>query len=221
MVSEPNNNGLTGKYLINNLQGDAISTWVHWNAVNSRLAVNIVNADSTSEEKVAAIKDAILSKETIEIEDYLLGKAPRGSTSTYYLGWQGALIGIQSITEFPIPSDFVILESPRGEGDITIHLLNEKNADGYSGYTKSTVDDGHIIKSSITIYDVDELSVDELKTVIRHEFGHALGLGHSTAPEDIMAPVITTSYPYISQCAVDAISALYDGKISSEVTCNK
>lgn len=210
------------KYLLQGLQGDTVDTWVHWNVSDTeRITVNIINADSVSEEKITAIKDAILSTETIDVEDYLLHKAPRGSSSTYYLGWQGAIFASSDSTAFPIPSEFVILESPRGEGDITIRLLNERDADGYTGYTKSTIDNGYILKSSITIYNADEISADEIGTITRHEFGHALGLGHSTATEDLMAPTITTMYPYISQCDIDAISALYDGKTSSEVTCTK
>ena len=49
--------------------------------------------------------------------------------------------------------------------------------------------------------------------------GHALGLAHSTAPEDLMAPKMQTEYPFISPCDVDAIISLYDGQSSSQVVC--
>lgn len=210
-------------YLIDNLQGDTVETWVHWNMMDSeRITVNIVDADSMPIEKIDAIKNAIMSEKTVQIEDYLLHKGPQGTSSTYYEGWQGAVLAAsKSQTEFYIPKNFVVTQSARGEGDITIRLLDAKSADGYSGYTKSTVEKNQILKSTITIYNVDELSADQLNTIMLHEFGHALGLGHSTAPEDLMAPVITTSYPYISECDIDALSALYDGKISSDVMCKK
>ena len=91
--------------------------------------------------------------------------------------------------------------------------------DGYSGYTKSVVDRGEILKSHITIYDVNSLSNDQLSTIMMHEFGHALGLAHSSAPEDLMYPIIETNFPYISECMIDGIAGLYHGKNTSEVEC--
>ena len=92
--------------------------------------------------------------------------------------------------------------------------------DGYTGYTKSIVEESEILKSFITIYDVSNLSNEQLETITRHEFGHALGLGHSTAPEDLMAPSIDMTYPYISECNVAAIVDLYNGAEDSTV-CEK
>lgn len=212
----------TGQYTIENLRGDTIDTWKHWNILeNEKITVNIINPEVTKA-ATSVIVDAIMSDETVQIDDSLMHKGLQGSTSTYYKGWHGALKeASKKSTQFYIPTEFVMLESSNGEGDITIRLLTEKNTDGYSGYTKSITDNDQILKSTITIYDVDSLSTEDISTIIRHEFGHALGLAHSTAPEDLMAPVITTNYPYISECDIDAISALYDGKASSQVVCQK
>jgi hypothetical protein len=46
-----------------------------------------------------------------------------------------------------------------------------------------------------------------------------MGLAHTTAIEELMAPTITTNYPYISPCTVDALVKLYDGNQKSEVVC--
>ena len=77
-----------------------------------------------------------------------------------------------------------------------------------------------ILKSFITIYDISNLNDEELSTIVRHEFGHAIGLGHSTAPEDLMAPTIDMTIPYISECNIAAINDLYSG-IQGDTVCEK
>jgi len=222
-VHPEQNTPIRTNYVIDNLQGDTVETWKRWNVMNSeRIAVNIVNPNTVPQDKIDAIKNAILSTETVQIDDSLLHKGPKGFSTTYYLGWQGAIIeASKNTTQFYIPKDFVILESSRGEGEITVNLLTTKSSDGYTGYTTSTTENGQILKANISIYDVNNLSADQIGTIIRHEFGHALGLGHSTAPEDLMAPTITTMYPYISQCDIDALNSLYDGNTSNEFVCAK
>ncbi len=214
--------GMDTKYFIQNLRGDTVSTMLHWNLMeNERLVVNIVDSADISQDKFDAVKNAILSEETIQIDDLLNHKGLTGQ-SLYYLGWAGALKhASEDTTRFYIPTEFVILESTKGEGDITINLVSYADSDGYSGHTKSITENNQILKSHITIYDIDSLSSEQLATITRHEFGHALGLAHSTAPEDLMAPQIMTPYPYISECNLDAIKALYDGKSSSQTICKK
>jgi predicted Zn-dependent protease len=108
---------------------------------------------------------------------------------------------------------------PNGAGDIVITLTNDINPDGLSGFTKSTADGNQILKSTITIYNANQLSDTQLAAITRHEFGHAMGLAHSTAVEDLMHATIQTDYPYISQCDIDAVTGLYDGKKQSAVIC--
>ncbi len=214
--------GIDTKYFIQNLRGDTIDTMLHWNLMDTeRLSVNIVNSDEISQDKFDALKAAILSEETILVDDLFNHKGLTGQ-SVYYLGWAGALKHASEITtRFYIPTEFVILESSKGEGDITIDLVPYKDSDGYTGHTKSITENNQILKSDIVIYGVDSLSSEQLAAITRHEFGHALGLAHSTAPEDLMAPQITTPYPYISECNIDAIKALYDGKSSRQIVCKK
>jgi len=215
---------LKSKYVTENLRGDTIDTWKFWNIVpGSALTVNIVNSDLLDNDKILIIKEAITSYETILIDDSITHKGPKGTSSTYYLGWTGSLKDAAELysTKYPIPNNFDIIESKRGEGDIIILLSKLKDTDGYSGFTKSTVDGNEILKTYITIYDVNNLSKDQLSTLVLHEMGHAMGLAHSTAPEDLMAPVITTNFPYISECDIAAIAALYNGEISGQVVCEK
>ena len=211
-------------YVIQNLKGDTIDTWLSWRLVSGTpLHIGITNAQKYPD-KILLIKEVIESEQAIQIDDSLLQKGPKGSTSTYYLGWQGALKNSASTkTLLYIPTDLTIIDSPHGEGEITITLTDDKSGDGYSGFTKSIADDSQnqILKSTITIYSASTLQDEQFKAILRHEIGHALGLGHSSAQEELMAPNIVTAYPYISDCDIKTLVNLYDGSKNSQVTCDK
>jgi hypothetical protein len=136
----------TGKintgYVIQNLRGDTVNTWVSWRiADGSVIHVNLVNAKKYPG-KLELVKETIISDEGIDIDDSLLHKGPQGSTSTYYVGWVGALKNASKTpTAFVIPTKFEVIESSGGQGEMTITLTDERNGDGYSGYTKSIVYD--------------------------------------------------------------------------------
>jgi len=209
------------KYLVQNLRGDTLATWFPWMLAGSQaLQVNILDNNLATEERIQVIQNTISSDETVDIDNLLTHKGPEGTTQTFYKGWGGALqIAAQQNTELQIPQSFEFSNSKRPIGDITIELSSLSDPDGYSGYTKSVVDRGEILKSHIIIYDVNSLSNEQLSIIFMHEFGHALGLAHSSDPDDLMYPVIETDFPYVSECMVDAISGLYDGEKSSEVEC--
>ena len=76
-----------------------------------------------------------------------------------------------------------------------------------------------ILKVFVTLYDADNRNNEELVAITRHEFGHAFGLLHSTAPEDLMHENFRTEFPYISQCDLDAIISLYDNQNPNQVIC--
>lgn len=210
-------------FVIENLRGDTVDTWTAWNVLPGRvLDVSFVNPDDISEDQLAAIKDVILSDKSISVDDSVTHKGPKGQESLYYDGWSGALKkASEQQSKFIIPTAFRIVDSSQGEGDIVFHFSTAKNVDGYTGYTNAVVDQNQILKSTITIYDVDELTPDQIGIIARHEFGHAMGLAHSSAPEDLMAPIIITPVPYISECDLSAVHSLYDGNEQSQVICEK
>ena len=208
--SADTSNNIKTRYLIENLQGQADDTHRYWNiAKGTPLTVSIINPDQISQEKIDAIEGAILSTDVLYIDNSLLGKSPSDGKSEYFKGWKGALDTIQN-TKFYVPTDFNIVESDDGPGQIVIVLSHLEDPDGYSGYTRSVVDDSQILKSFITIYDADKLTDNQLATIVRHEFGHALGLPHTSDPQDLMHATIQTGYPYVSECDVGAIQSLYD-----------
>ncbi|MDE1829657.1 MAG: matrixin family metalloprotease, partial [Thaumarchaeota archaeon] len=154
------------------------------------------------------VKDAILSKSSIQIDDSLLHIGPKVITSTYYLGWQGALAQVSTTsTQMYIPKQFEISELGSGTGDIMVILSPDINPEGYTGFTKSVSDQHQILRSTITTFQIQDLSVNQLKAIAQHEFVHAMGLAHSTDPNDVMHATIQTQYPYISGCDVLAMSA--------------
>jgi len=212
------------KYFIQNLRGDSVDTWKSWRLLGTAMNVNIIVPNNISNEKIDVVTNAISSMEAQEIDDSLTHKGPKGTSSLYYLGWQGALNDIANKvkpTKYQLPLEFNIMKSNGREGDVVITLSNIRDTDGYTGYTKSIVEESEILKSFITIYDVSNLSNEQLETITRHEFGHALGLGHSSATEDLMAPTIDMTYPYISECNVAAIVDLYNGGEGSKTICEK
>ncbi len=222
-ISETNPVEITTKYVLENIRGDVIDTWQSWRIVEgTTMYVNIVNSEVISNKNMDMIKSAIASEDTIEIDDSSTFGGRKGLTSKYFMGWTGALKhATNSDTKYHIPTDFDIITSNGDEGNIIITLSNLKDGDGYAGFTKSVVDTNEILKSFITIYDVSNLDDEQLTTIVRHEFGHALGLGHSTSSEDLMFPSIDMSIPYISECNIDAIIYLYDAGDSSKVVCKK
>jgi len=65
------------------------------------------------------------------------------------------------------------------------------------------------------------LTNNELSTIVRHEFGHAMGIGHSTDPDDLMFDTISTDLPYITNCHIGAMITLYNGEHAGNFECEK
>ncbi len=118
-------------------------------------------------------------------------------------------------TSLRIPINFKIEESDKQLGEITI-ILTKDRPDNIHSNTKSIVDTDNrqILKSIITIYDVENLNEVELDAIVRHEFGHALGLYPSGTKDNLTYHVYELPYAYVSECNIDDVISLYGGRPS-------
>ena len=208
-------------YVIQNLRGDEIDTWIAWRVPEDAVMRIAVTGKALTPERFELVKQVLIDTEPMEIDSSLLHKGPKGTTLIHYAGWAGAMLAAaETPTQFVIPTKFEVSDGS-GMGDINIKLETVLNPDGFSGWTSSIVDEvnNQILKSDITIYQTQDYTDNQLSAIVRHEVGHALGLAHSSAPEDLMAPRMTTEFPYISPCDVAAMVGLYDSGGSSSVTC--
>jgi len=207
-----------GRIIAEPLRANIIDTTIPWHlASDQTIKVNIINSESVSSHKINIIRDAILSKQIVNINSDSQGESP---DIVYYAGWEAALVhASEKSTKFFIPTKFSVTESSDDIGNITIILSHLKNEEGYLGFTKLKIDNDQIVKATMTIYDIDNLSDADLSTITKHEFGHALGLGHSASGNDLMHDTIDTKFSYISKCDMKAVSELYDGKESTEIVC--
>lgn len=213
-VIQPSSEGdpsIKTRYTIENLQGSATDDYKYWNvASNTPLVVNIINNAGVSDQNIQAVKNAIISTETITDDN---------SQVRYFKGWQGAVQTI-SDTKHYIPEKFNIIQSSSSEGQIVITLSTLKDGNEYSGITKTIADGNQILKAFITIYDAGKLTDVQTESIVRHEFGHALGLPHTSNTLDLMHDTITTNHSYISVCDTEALQKLYSDVKLSEGFCN-
>ena len=203
----------TPKVLIENLNEDvSLPSW-HLEE-GQTMYVNIINSNAVSEKKIDVIKNAILS----HVVTVRTSSSPSGEEGlTYYMGWQGALNkASEELTQFTIPKNIEIIDSSITEAQISIVLSTEKNLNGYTGYAWLTSNDDQILKSIIKIYDVNDLTERDLASITRHEFGHALGLPHSSLPDDLMFNLIHTQYPYISDYHITSLRTIYGDQDSGD-----
>ena len=214
----------SGRFLIENLKGSTINTWAAWyTSPRQTLHVTIVNSNLISDEKLQAIKNAISSSKLALIQTPQDGQSSVDN-SVYYDGWKGALESlVQQNPSIRIPTDFEISQSDKAVGDIIIILSTDSETDGSLGFTKAIADpeQHQLLKSFITIFDVTNLSDWELEDIVRHEFGHALGLGHSSNSKDLMYYQFHADNAYISKCDLDALTSLYEGRGPVSFTCTR
>ncbi|MGH9999496.1 MAG: matrixin family metalloprotease [Nitrosopumilaceae archaeon] len=183
-----------------------INTFLPWKTLDKILQVSVIKETPLSPDQILSVKKAITGFGTVKYDD-----------TKRYVSWQEALKTTEYKTKIFMPTIEIVVDNNK-EADLTITITDSKNADGSSGYTTHVVEDNMIVKSNITIYDINNMSGKQISSITRHEFGHALGLGHSDSPEDLMYEIIQVA-SYVTDCDVDSLLALYDGNVKSVSQC--
>jgi hypothetical protein len=164
-------------------------------------------------DRIKEIETTVMSEDRFTWHDEDLHKGY--GMSTYYVGWNGA---INSVTDMEVNFDV-----QKGYSDVLIMLLDSshpKHKD-WAAYTVSASGHGGE-RYIIYVYDIESVSNQALGGYITHELGHVFGLGHSTAPEDLMYRQLVP-FAYVSSgCTTQGLEALYlDNKRNTHVVCEK
>lgn len=205
-------------YTTENLRGGPADSFAYWDINDGApLVVNIEDNAHVDKVKLDAVKNAILSTDMIIDESSFLDHIGPINKSEYFKGWQGALRDIPGL-KHTIPDSFQVVESPNSVGDVIITLYPTGESNDYSGFTKTITDGKHILKTFIAIYNSDKLSGEQIETITRQQFGHALGLPYTSNQADLMhGPILINSY--ISKCDINTLKKLYDETSISDDFC--
>ncbi|MGY5148150.1 MAG: matrixin family metalloprotease [Candidatus Nitrosopumilus sp. bin_7KS] len=168
--------------------------------------------DNIQENKIPVliVRDAKVSETQVDIvEDAINSKKIKNSGRQLFLGWNEGIKEISKSFGVKVPSLEIQYKLERTES-IIIHLSEKTNSEGYNGYTNLFYDaNGNITKALVTIYNTDELNKIQLESIIRHELGHALGLGHTNVENDLMQPTINMNFNVISLLDLQALASIY------------
>lgn len=138
-----------------------------------------------------------------------------GDVLTALNDWSNAL---EEASENPVGVnddifDFQIVNSVK-DADIIIHIRGGAYA-GVLGTTiiQDTNRDGYFDKVRITVKIGLGATREDFRNVVRHEVGHALGLGHANDPNDLMYPTYDASTvnedKYPSTLGIKALLLIY------------
>jgi len=158
---------------------------------------------------VLVVRDAKVSEKQVDIVEYVINAKKVNSGRTLFLGWNEGIKEISKSFGVEVPTLQVQYKLDSSEA-IIIYLMDKTSNEGHDGYTNLFYDqNGKIQKAFIKIYNVDELNNIQLKIIIRHELGHALGLGHTNSKNDLMQSIIDMNYNAISLLDLLALAHIY------------
>jgi predicted Zn-dependent protease len=198
-------------FLPNNAKGSelvTIDTFFPWKSQNDKtLQVSIIKETPLAADQIDRVKKAVTGHGTVKFDD-----------TTTFVSWGEALETTSDYkTKISMPQIELVNDNYK-VADITITITDASNPDGYSGFTTHVIEDNEIVKSNITIYDINSISGEEISSITRHEFGHALGLIHANSPDDLMYNIVQVP-SYVTDCDIDSLLSLYDGNVQGVSEC--
>jgi len=185
-----------------------IESWAEYNHKWDELAA--WKEVKNNEIQVLIIRDANVSQKHVDIvEDTINSKEVNNSGKKLFQGWNEGIKQISESHGVTIPT-LHVQSKLDSQDTIIIYLMDKIDTSGYDGYTNLYYDEnGNIEKAFVKIFNVDELNENQLKTIVRHEIGHALGLGHTNEKNDLMQSIIDMRHTAISLLDLQALARIY------------
>ncbi|WP_232203032.1 MULTISPECIES: matrixin family metalloprotease [Nitrosopumilus] len=155
---------------------------------------------------VLIMRDAAVQPYKIDIVEEVIKSNNGGQTKTQFTSWNNAIKNTNTKFSSQIPT--LQIGHINNQNYITIYLKDEINSK-YDGFTELTYKDGKIQNAFVSIYDSDEITPTQLKMLIRHELGHALGLGHIIEKPSIMNSIIYQQAKLITMFEMQLFLTVY------------
>ena len=184
-----------------------VRAFLPWKTLDDKtLHVSIIKQTQLSPDQEASIKKAIVGYGTV-----------KSDATTTYVSWKEALQNESKYKSgISMPSNIVLVSDDNEEANVAIWVTDQKNPI-FSGYAANVIEHNTIIKSNIIIYDINNLTDQQISSIVRHEFGHALGLRHSDFTDDLMFGIVPVP-AYVSVHHIGTLVSMYENLITPSNT---
>jgi len=180
-----------------------VRAFLPWKTLDDKtLHASIIKQTQLSPDQEASIKRAIVGYGTV-----------KSDATTTYVSWKEALQNESKYKSgISMPSNIVLVSDDNEEANVAIWVTDQKNPI-FSGYASNVIQNKTIVKSNIIIYDINNLTDQQISSIVRHEFGHALGLRHSDFTDDLMFGIVPVP-AYVSVHHIGTLVSMYENLIT-------